>query len=177
MNYVALVSLGAAVGPFFSSAIVYGVKTVSSRYLGYENWIGLNFGMLGQTVSVMVLAGTLLTIQSFSAGMRIFMMFLVWGALNAFNNVFTIYFNAHTLHRLGRHERGRFIANILTLFTMANSIGSMMYGWALASGHVDAQVRSASVIVSAAVVGRLLIVVGLRSDSEGRETVLLRRSD
>jgi len=178
MNYAALVSLGGVIGPFLSSAVVYGVQALAARQPERINWIGLNCGMIGQVVTLVLLVLVLAFVQFFSAGTRIFLLFAVWGAMTALNNVTTIYFNAHTQQRLDRSERGRFIANILTLFTLANSVGSLMYGYALASeGGVEAQVSRSSGLLLTALALRLVIFCAFRFDAAGRETIMLRHAD
>merc|ERR1712039_88370 len=110
----------------------------------------------------MGLVVVLVFVQHFSAGTRILLLFIVWGAMTALNNVTTIYFNAHTQQRLSRSERGRFIANILTLFTLANTMGSTLYGWALASGSAEAQIASSTNILLGALLLRVIIMVTFR---------------
>merc|ERR1711865_300310 len=165
MNYAALVALGGVVGPFLSSAIVYRIKAFSARCPERVNWIGLNCGIIGQVVTFTSLIIVLKFMQDFSAGARIFLLFIVWGALQAMNNVTTIYFNAHTQQQLSRTERGKFIANILTLFTLANSIGSLLYGWTLSSGGLDEQIHTATNMLMFALLLRIAIFASFRSDT------------
>merc|ERR1712061_140646 len=110
--------MGGVIGPFFSNVVVYWIKGVSAKHPERANWNGLNCGIIGQLVSLLPLVGVFHVLHYLTAGMRIFLMFVIWGAMTAMNNVTTIYFNAHTQQRLSRTERGRFIANILTLFTL-----------------------------------------------------------
>jgi len=175
MNYAALVSLGGVIGPFLSSAVVYWIKALSSKCPERTNWIGLSCGIFGQIATLSSLIAVLAFVQQFTAGTRIFLLFVVWGAMTALNNVTTIYFNAHTQQRLERSERGRFIANILTLFTLANSIGSLMYGSALASGGLDVQIMWSTRLLLAALVCRLGIAAAIRMDVTGMETILLKQ--
>jgi len=177
MNYAALVSLGGVIGPFLSSAVVYWIKALAATNPERTNWIGLTCGISGQVLTVGLLLLVLTFLQSFSAGTRIFLLFVVWGAMTALNNVTTIYFNAHTQQRLSRTERGRFIANILTMFTLANSVGSLMYGWALASGGIDVQIAMSTRLLLLALVLRLGIAAALRMDMAGRETILLKKTE
>eukprot|EP00405_Crypthecodinium_cohnii_P016322 CAMPEP_0206463520 /NCGR_PEP_ID=MMETSP0324_2-20121206/26656_1 /ASSEMBLY_ACC=CAM_ASM_000836 /TAXON_ID=2866 /ORGANISM="Crypthecodinium cohnii, Strain Seligo" /LENGTH=469 /DNA_ID=CAMNT_0053935949 /DNA_START=84 /DNA_END=1493 /DNA_ORIENTATION=+ len=177
MNYAAVVSLGGVVGPFLSNVVVYWVKAFTSSRLELMNWVGLIVGIGGQTTALACLLMVLTYVQSLSAGMRIACLFIVWGGMTALNNVTTIYFNAHTQQRLPRSERGRFIANILALFTLANSIGSLMYGWALASAGLDLQIALSSRLLALALVLRLALGVTLRLDRSGRETVLLKKEE
>jgi len=174
MNYAAIVSLGGVIGPFLSSAVVYRIKAFAAECPDRINWIGLNCGIIGQTATLALLALVLAFVHQFSAGTRILLLFVVWGALTALNNVTTIYFNAHTQQRLGRSERGRFIANILTLFTLANSLGSLMYGQALASGGLELQVSRSTAMLLAALALRVAIFVAFRLDETGRETTMLK---
>lgn len=174
MNYAALVSLGGVIGPVLSSAIVYQIRALAAKSPEKVNWIGLSCGLMGQIATMLPLILVLSFLQSFSAGTRILLLFIVWGAMTALNNVTTIYFNAHTQHRLSRSERGRFIANILTLFTLANSVGSLMYGWALASGGLDEQIAWSTRILLLALLVRLGIVAAIRADTAGRATIFLK---
>ena len=45
----------------------------------------------------------------------------------AFNNIVTTYFNSISQERLQRNERGRFIANIMTIFTLGSSWGTLEF--------------------------------------------------
>eukprot|EP00929_Paragymnodinium_shiwhaense_P051214 TRINITY_DN25790_c0_g1_i1.p1 TRINITY_DN25790_c0_g1~~TRINITY_DN25790_c0_g1_i1.p1 ORF type:complete len:473 (-),score=82.73 TRINITY_DN25790_c0_g1_i1:35-1453(-) len=175
MNYSALVSMGAAVGPFLSGALVYRIKAWSAKQPEEVNWVGLNFGIGGQILTAWPLLLVLHLAEGLSAGSRIFIMFVIWGAMNAVNNITTIYFNAHTQQRLDRTERGRFIANILTLFSMANSIGSLIYGWALSSGSAHSQIATSVAIAALAVVARCVLLFALRRDEEGKESIMIKR--
>jgi len=178
MNYAALVALGGVVGPFVSPLLVYQVQFMSRSRPEEATWVGLNFGILGQTVTLIGLVVCLHFVQSLSAGVRILSLFAIWSVMSAMNNITTIYFNSHSQQRLSRDERASFIANILTLFTMANSLGSLLYGYALASSDAaDVQVSTSNRILCIAVVARLLLLGVLRSDLEGRKTVLLQKKD
>lgn len=174
MNYAAIVSLGGVIGPFISSAAVYHVKAMAAKCPEKVNWIGINMGLLGQLSTLLPLIFVMMFVQYFTAGTRIFLLFVVWGLMTALNNVTTIFFNAHTQNRLARSERGRFIANILTLFTLANSVGSLMYGWALDTEGLDAQVSMSTRILMLALLVRLVIVVLIRSDTAGQQTIFLK---
>merc|ERR1711912_82519 len=101
-NYAALVSLGGVIGPFLSNAVVYQLKAFARRCPEQINWIGLNCGMTGQIITLILLTAVLRFMQEINAGARVFLLFVVWGATQAVNNVTTIYFNAHTQQRLGR---------------------------------------------------------------------------
>eukprot|EP00927_Polykrikos_kofoidii_P023201 TRINITY_DN21434_c0_g2_i1.p1 TRINITY_DN21434_c0_g2~~TRINITY_DN21434_c0_g2_i1.p1 ORF type:complete len:460 (-),score=59.46 TRINITY_DN21434_c0_g2_i1:78-1457(-) len=175
MNYVALVSMGGVVGPVFSNVVVYLIKYFASKHPEKTNWIGLNFGIVGQFLTMCPLLVVLLSIQHLSAGASVFLMFIIWGAMSSMNNVTTIYFNAHSQHRLGRSERGRFIANILTLFTLANTVGSTLYGFALSSDNPHAQIVAAVRIAGIAMVIRGIVITILWSDGAGRQTVMLKK--
>jgi len=177
MNYAAVVSLGGVIGPFMSNAMTYWIQRVTAAQPTHANWIGVNCGIIGQLVTLLPLVGVLRMLQLFSAGMRIFLLFAIWGAMTAANNVTTIYFNAHTQQRLGRDKRGSFIANILTLFTLANTLGSTLYGWALASGDAEEQISSSTTILLAAVILRVAVLAALHSSEAGKETMLLKKKD
>lgn len=162
MNYSALVSLGGVIGPFASNAIVYRIQaTPAGRSPERLNWLGVNCGIGGQLVSLVFLVQVLANVQTFTAGSRIFFLFVVWGTMTAFNNVTTIYFNAITQQHFGRSERGRFIANILTLFTIANSIGSIMYGGTLSSADFNVQISSSTRLLLFALLLRFAVLIGL----------------
>jgi len=85
----------------------------------------------------------------------------------AANNVTTIYFNSHSQNRLSSTERGRFIANILMLFTLGNAAGTLLYGWALSSGGSGMQITISTVILSMALVAKICIWLMLRSNAAG----------
>jgi len=174
MNYAALVSLGGVIGPFLSNMVVYQIRSMVSKCPEQATWIGLNCGMAGQVLTLLWLMSVLSALEHFSAGTRILLLFIVWGAMTALNNVTTIYFNAHTQHKLSRQERGRFIANILMLFTLANSVGSLMYGWALAQGGFALQLRMSTRLLMAALIVRMMIFAAFRLDAKGRETVIIK---
>lgn len=177
MNYAAVVSLGGVIGPFISNAMVYMIQGVAAKQPTHVNWIGLNCGIVGQLVTLLPLMAVIYMLQVFSAGMRVFLLFVVWGAMTAANNVTTIYFNAHTQQRLGREKRGSFIANILTLFTLANTLGSSVYGWVLASGDVDVQLSSSTAVLLAAAIFRVAVLAALHTDEAGKETMLLKKTE
>mmetsp|Transcript_18118 Transcript_18118/g.56796 ORF Transcript_18118/g.56796 Transcript_18118/m.56796 type:complete len:462 (+) Transcript_18118:95-1480(+) len=177
MNYAAIVSLGGVIGPFISSAAVYRIKALSSSRPEQINWIGLNCGIGGQILTLLPLLAVLHCVRDFTAGMRVFLMFLVMAPQTAANNITTIYFNSHTQQRLSSTERGRFLANILMLFTMGNSAGTLLYGWALASGSAESQIAMSSAILFGAVAMKVGIHLALRADSRGRTTVLLKKDE
>jgi len=177
MNYAALVSLGGVIGPFLSSAAVYRLKAFAERRPEEINWIGLNCGIAAQIATLFLLTILVRFIQVFGAGAQVFILFLLWGAMQAVNNITTIYFNAHTQHRLGRSERGKFIANILTLFTLANSIGSIVFGWTLASGSLDEQLSTVSRMLLLGLGVRIAIFASVRADTVGKQTILLKSTD
>jgi len=174
MNYAAIVSLGGVIGPFISSAVVYQVKALSAKCPEKVNWFGLSTGMLGQLGTLVPLIVVMGFLQSFTAGTRIFSLFIVWGLMTALNNVTTIFFNAHSQQRLDRSERGRFIANILTLFTLANSAGTFFYGWVLDTGGLEEQIWMSTRILVLALVLRLCIVIAIRTDKVGQQTIFLK---
>merc|ERR1712217_75808 len=133
--------------------------------------------MLSQIVTLVPLVFVLRYVQEFSAGTRILFLFLAMAPQAAANNVTTIYFNSHSQNRLSSNERGRFIANILMLFTLGNSAGTALYGWALARGGSDMQIYISTLILSAALVAKVSLWLMLRGDSAGRETVLLKKEE
>ncbi|CAK0843485.1 unnamed protein product [Prorocentrum cordatum] len=177
MNYAAVVSLGGVIGPFLSNAMVYLIQGAAAKQPPHVNWIGIHCGIIGQLVTLVPLMGVIYMLQYFSAGTRVFLLFVVWGAMTAANNVTTIYFNAHTQQRLGREKRGSFIANILTLFTLANTLGSSVYGWVLASGDVHVQLGSSTAVLMAAGVVRIAVLLALNTNEAGKETMVLKKTD
>lgn len=177
MNYAAVVSLGGVIGPFLSNVMVYLIQGVAAKQPTHVNWIGIRCGIVGQIVTLLPLMGVVYMLQFFSAGTRVLLLFVVWGAMTAANNVTTIYFNAHTQQRLGREKRGSFIANILTLFTLANTFGSSVYGWVLASGDVEVQLRSSTAVLLVAGIFRVAVLVALQTNEAGKETMLLKKTE
>mmetsp|Transcript_9324 Transcript_9324/g.29099 ORF Transcript_9324/g.29099 Transcript_9324/m.29099 type:complete len:460 (-) Transcript_9324:122-1501(-) len=177
MNYAAIVSLGGVIGPFLSSAVVYRIKALTSSQPEKINWVGLNCGILGQIVTLLPLLAALHFVRDLTAGTRVFVMFLVMAPQTAANNITTIYFNSHTQQRLSSTERGRFLANILMLFTTGNSVGTLLYGWALASGTPERQIVVSTLILSVALGVKVCIGAALRSDAAGRATVLLKKEE
>mmetsp|Transcript_23975 Transcript_23975/g.67350 ORF Transcript_23975/g.67350 Transcript_23975/m.67350 type:complete len:105 (-) Transcript_23975:27-341(-) len=65
------------------------------------------------------------------AGMLVLELVVLWVFTIAFNNIFTTYFNSFSQERLGPGERGRFIANLMTIFTFGNSFGTLLFGWTI----------------------------------------------
>jgi len=169
MNYAAVVSLGGVIGPFASNlAVCWAEGAANSRREQEEEAPGggiMEKLVQGQLIFLLPLVGVLYVLPLFSAGTCVFMLFLIWSFVCAVNNMTTIYFNAHAQRRLGRDERGRFIANILTIFTLADTLGSVLYSRALSSGDPAAQISSSATILSAAVVLRIIILVALRAES------------
>lgn len=177
MNYAAIVSLGGVIGPFLSGIVVYRVKAYTSRYKERINWIGLNLGISGQVITLVPLLAALYFVRDFTAGTRVLLLFLVMAPQTAANNVTTIYFSSHTQQRLNSSERGRFLANILMLFTLGNSIGTLLYGWALASSTPEAQISTSTLILFAALAIKAALLVAMRTDSAVQATILLKKDE
>jgi hypothetical protein len=174
-NHAALVSLGGVIGPFLSSAVVFRIESFAKTRPGETNWIGLNCGLIGQSAAMILLVFVLLFLKAFSAGASIFLLFLAWGALSALGNITTIYFNSHTQRHFGRQERGKFVANILTLFTLANTIGSSLYGWVLTAEGFDQQLNIVIRLLLAAFVVRVCILMSIRMDAAGKQKILFSK--
>jgi len=175
MNYAAIVSLGGVIGPFLSGVLVYRVKAYTSRYKERINWIGLNLGISGQIITLAPLLVALYFVRHVTAGMRVLLLFLVMAPQTAANNVTTIYFSSHTQQRLNSSERGRFLANILMLFTLGNSVGTLLYGWALAANTPEAQIVTSTLILFAALVIKVFLLVAMRVDSSVQVSILLKK--
>jgi len=171
MNYAAVVSLGGVIGPFASSvAVCWAEGAAATRREHEEEDPPGGGGIMEKLVQcqlffLLPLVGVLHVLPLFSAGTCVLMLLLIWSFVCAVNNMTTIYFNAHAQRRLRRDERGRFIANILTIFTLADTFGSVLYSRALASGDPAAQISSSASILLAAVVLRVIILVALRAES------------
>lgn len=126
MNYTALISLGGVVGPFLSTFMIYGIEQfAASRRL----WVGLYVGILGQILCGVLLGLLLATGTGFDLSLLVLLLALTWVVIIATNNIVTTYFNSLSQQRLHQGERGRFIANIMAVFTLGNSMGVMLFSW------------------------------------------------
>jgi len=130
-NYSALVSLGGVVGPFLSNALIYGLESYSSTQKSCRLWVGINFGLAGQIVTMAVLGLIVLFSGALGSGLLVFNLVGAWILTISVNNIVTTYFNSISQERLQQNERGRFIANIMTVFTLGSSLGTLLFGWVL----------------------------------------------
>ncbi|CAJ1451865.1 unnamed protein product [Effrenium voratum] len=141
-NYSALVSLGGVAGPFLSNALIYMLESHSSTRLVCRLWVGVNFGIVGQIVTMALLAVIVSFSDVLGAGWLVFNLVSAWIVTISVNNIVTTYFNSISQERLQHNERGRFIANIMTIFTLGSSGGTLLFGWVLsATGGVSGSVN------------------------------------
>lgn len=132
MNYTALVSLGGVVGPFVSNVLTFVIELYSTRHDPvWQNWIGITFGMSGQLLGATLLAIAVSVSGGLDSGMLVLLLVCVWVLMVAVNNLVTTFFNSFSQERLAPGERGRYLANIMTVFTLGNSLGTLIFGWAL----------------------------------------------
>jgi Na+/melibiose symporter-like transporter len=160
MNYAALVSFGGIWGPFLSTFSLQLAPAHTSR----SQW-GLQLGLLGQTVTgihaVLVLA--LAHYGVLGAEGTVLHLFVGWAACVACNSTFTSTLSALSQKNLAENERGRFIANLLAVFNVANFVGSTLLGWCLA---LSFEVTLAVLVVGSA--GRALLTYSVLQ-SQGKE--------
>ncbi|CAE7265455.1 ssp2 [Symbiodinium pilosum] len=130
-NYSALVSLGGVVGPFLSNALIYFLESYSSSQQSCRLWVGINFGVAGQVATMALLALIVSFSGSLGSGLLVFNLVSAWVLTISVNNIVTTYFNSISQERLHQNERGRFIANIMTVFTLGSSLGTLLFGWVL----------------------------------------------
>lgn len=92
---------------------------------------GAKAGLLSQIVTALILGAVIYISASLDAGMLVVSLLLVWLLIIAANNTFTTYFNSISQERLAANERGKYISNIITIFTLGNSFGTQLFGWVL----------------------------------------------
>eukprot|EP00933_Yihiella_yeosuensis_P078702 TRINITY_DN9048_c0_g1_i1.p1 TRINITY_DN9048_c0_g1~~TRINITY_DN9048_c0_g1_i1.p1 ORF type:complete len:461 (+),score=63.86 TRINITY_DN9048_c0_g1_i1:73-1455(+) len=132
MNYTALVSLGGVVGPFLSNLMMYAIEAYSHRHKDRNHLkVGVTFGMLGQILTTVLLAMILSASLALGVGLLACALVALWTAVIAVNNVVTSYFNSISQERLQRNERGRYIANLMTIFNLGGSAGALLFGWVM----------------------------------------------
>ncbi|CAE7911439.1 ssp2 [Symbiodinium necroappetens] len=136
-NYSALVSLGGVVGPFLSNALIYVLESYSTSHNCCRLWVGINFGLAGQVAAMALLALMLSFSGSLGTGLLVFNLVSAWVVTISVNNIVTTYFNSISQERLQQNERGRFIANIMTVFTLGSSLGTLIFGWVLSATADD----------------------------------------
>mmetsp|Transcript_8618 Transcript_8618/g.13663 ORF Transcript_8618/g.13663 Transcript_8618/m.13663 type:complete len:467 (-) Transcript_8618:103-1503(-) len=144
MNYTALVSLGGVVGPFLSNLMIYMLESYSASQKKDRLKVGVMFGVAGQIVTSAILALIVSVSWSLGTGMLVLLLVLAWVLTIAVNNIVTTYFNSISQEKLQRGERGRFIANIMTMFTLGSSLGTLLYSRVI-SGDGDGRDVSGSV--------------------------------
>lgn len=120
MNYNALVGLGGVFGPLLAGGVTYIFPKA-----------GVIVGMVGQLIVTALLACVVYMSQSLDAGMLVFVFFILWVLMVTVNQIVTADFNSLSQQRLAREERGRYVANIITIFTMGNAMGTGLFGWVL----------------------------------------------
>lgn len=140
-NYVALVNLGGVFGPFLSNLMVAWLESIAAGAPTYLAWFGVNLGLAGQILASVLLLAVLWRSLWLDTGLLVLSLFTCWVLILAVNNVFTVYFNSFQQQQLKREVRGRFIANIITIFTFGNSVGTLLFGWALDTGDAVEAVR------------------------------------
>ena len=89
---------------------------------------GLNIQIFDSlSIIILILSGSQLNNDIF-----VILAGIVMTVATAASNIFTVYFNAFAQSRLAANERGRFIANLMTLSNLANAIGSLFYSGSIA---------------------------------------------
>lgn len=146
-NYASLVSLGGVFGPFMSSFITLGLERMSSDNPAQRTWVGINIGIAGQLFAGLCLVAAVSYSLSLDTGSLVLTLFSCWVLTLAGNNVFTTYFNSFQQQQLSREMRGRFIANIMMVFTLGNSIGTWLFGRALDSSDAAEASRNAGALL------------------------------
>ncbi|CAK9006701.1 Phosphoglycerate kinase [Durusdinium trenchii] len=184
-NYNALVSLGGVAGPFLSNAMIYMLESYSTNHKVCQLWVGVNFGIVGQISTMALLAGMVLLSSSFGSGSLVFNLasalkhlvspqldgFLVaskvgaWIVTISVNNIVTTYFNSISQERLQQKERGRFIANIMTIFNLGSICGSLLFGWVL-SAHENSVTGSVNLLLCGLMI-KIILLVLLRREGKG----------
>merc|ERR1712224_21010 len=91
---------------------------------------GVRIAAFAQIVTAVVLGLVIYVSETLEPGMLVLSLVLVWLAIIAANNTFTTYFNSISQQRLEANERGRYISNIITIFTLGNAAGTLLFGWA-----------------------------------------------
>lgn len=167
MNYTALVSLGGVVGPFLSIAMTNAIETYSKQQQQCRLWAGVNFGVAGQLVTTVTLAIIIFFSGSLGSGMLVFLLVLTWVLTIAVNNIVTTYFNSISQQRLQRNERGRYIANIITIFTLGSSWGTMLFGWVLSGDQGSQGVAGSVNLLIFGFLIKCVLLVMLRSEGKG----------
>ncbi|KAF4698528.1 hypothetical protein FOZ62_030786 [Perkinsus olseni] len=175
-SLTSLVSLGGVLGPVLSNLAAYHFRD--------DTYKGLVSGLVLQIISVLLCLGSVLVSRILlapstpslaspaftDASTYALWLCVLWVAVVAANNHFTVFFNSIQQRVLPADQRGRFIANILALFTMSNAGGLWLYGQAISSGpHL---LSSVSLVLAGSVVMRLLICAAVVRGKARLETRL-----
>eukprot|EP00439_Symbiodinium_sp_Y106_P062671 s1358_g9.t1 len=164
-NYSALVSLGGVVGPFLSNALIYMLESYSTSQKSCRLWVGINFGVAGQVATMALLALMVSFSGTLGTGLLVFNLVSAWVITISVNNIVTTYFNSISQERLQQNERGRFIANIMTVFTLGSSLGTLIFGWVLSAAADD--VKGSVNLLFCGLLIKMVLLVLLRRAGQG----------
>ncbi|CAE7425639.1 ssp2 [Symbiodinium natans] len=164
-NYSALVSLGGVVGPFLSNVMIFLLESYSASHKSCRLWVGINFGVAGQVATMALLAAIVSLSGRLGSGLLVFNLVSAWVLTISVNNIVTTYFNSISQERLQQNERGRFIANIMTMFTLGSSCGTLLFGWVL-SVTSDDIAGSVNLLLCGLLIKVILLVL-LRNAGQG----------
>ena len=92
------------------SARIYLLEAYSTRSKACELWVGVHCGLLGQILTMALLASIVSLSDRLGSGSLVLSLVAAWVATIAVNNIVTTYFNSISQERLQQNERGRFIA-------------------------------------------------------------------
>lgn len=167
MNYAALISVGGAVGPFLSNFVVMYLEALSEDDMSIRVWRGIKWSLSGQVLSSILVAAAISLLGRSDPGMLVFVLLLSWALVVAVNNMFTIYFNSYAQTVLKSNEQGRFIANVMTLFSLGNSAGTFLFGMAMSERGeglpISSQINQALGLLMCGVAGKVVIFCALSS--------------
>ncbi|EER19049.1 hypothetical protein Pmar_PMAR017407, partial [Perkinsus marinus ATCC 50983] len=163
-SLASLVSLGGVIGPILSNA--------SAFLFSSDPYAGLVSGITAQITTGMLSIFCVMVYPLFPTGTAYAVLLsTLWVLVIAANNQFTIFFNSLQQMVLPANQRGKFIANLLAVFTMGNAAGLWVFGQAIASPeHLQSNVCWVLVL---SVLLRMIIgtaIVGLYS-TEGQHCV------
>ncbi|EER14176.1 conserved hypothetical protein [Perkinsus marinus ATCC 50983] len=125
-SLASLVSLGGVIGPILSNA--------SAFLFSSDPYAGLVSGITAQITTGMLSIFCVMVYPLFPTGTAYAVLLsTLWVLVIAANNQFTIFFNSLQQMVLPANQRGKFIANLLAVFTMGNAAGLWVFGQAIAS--------------------------------------------
>ncbi|KAF4666020.1 hypothetical protein FOL46_003323 [Perkinsus olseni] len=125
-SLASLVSLGGVIGPILSNA--------SAFLFSSDPFAGLVSGITAQIATGMISVFCVMVYPLFPTGTAYAVLLSsLWVLVIAANNQFTIFFNSLQQMILPANQRGKFIANLLAVFTMGNAAGLWVFGQAIAS--------------------------------------------